>query len=183
MAGQEEAEELGLLGRAERHDQHPASRLGHPHQLTQSTLEVREEADAKLGCRDIEGVILQLEGVAVHHPSLDVGESLGARPRVETFDHGRCDVGCQNLRAEASRREAEGAGAGRDVQEPLTRTEAHSAEDILRQGSGQWGCELVVARRDIVPCVAYLFLRGHRLLLRCQRPRRYGGQRTAASGN
>ena len=88
--------------------------------------------------------------MAVHHPSLDVGESLGA-PAFETFDHGRRDVGCQNLRAEASRRKAEGAGAGRDVQSRSPGTEARSAEHLLRQGSGQLGCKLVVARRDFVP--------------------------------
>src|SRR5215207_5255142 len=56
--------------------------------LTYSARHVRKEHDTELRPGDIEGVVLQLEGVAVHDTGLDV-EPLLARTRIEMLEHDR----------------------------------------------------------------------------------------------
>src|SRR5215210_5801077 len=127
----EEAEEFDLVGVAVHIHQHTSPRLGDARHLTYSARHVRKEHDAELRPYDIEGVVVQLEGVAVHNAGLDT-EPLFTRTRVEVLEHDRRHVRREHLRPEARRGDTEGAAAGRHVQKPHARTDVRAAEAFVR---------------------------------------------------
>src|SRR5215210_7611552 len=87
----EEAEEFDLVGVAVHIHQHTSPRLGDARHLTDSARHVRKEHDTELRPGDIEDVVLQLEGMAVHDTRLDA-EPLLARTRIEMLEHNRRQV-------------------------------------------------------------------------------------------
>src|SRR5690606_12116374 len=168
--------EFSLLQRTKGDDQHTPSGFGNPYQFTQSPLQVGEQRDAVLRSGDVEGTVLELEGLSVHNTRLQVGQSLLVGPRLEPINEDRRNVGSQYLGAKARRRDTQGTAAGGHVQKLHARTQVCIVECSFCQGGSKGSDELVKTVRDAVPClfdllVAFLRHRPH-LCMVCNRPAR-----------
>jgi hypothetical protein len=91
-----------------------------------------------------------LEGVSIHDARIEL-ETFLARARLKSLHHDRRDIYRGDVCAEPRRGEADGAAAGRHIQNSHPRTEAGTAQRLRAQAEVCGGDELVVTRRDLVP--------------------------------
>jgi len=144
---------MALTKKPRNSTEHAPAGSGDAGELAHAARHVREEHDAELRARDVEAVVLEIEGVAVHDAGLQ-RQPLVLRPRGEALHHHRRDVRGQHLRAEPRRRDGEPAAAGGNVQETGARPDLRQARALVAQPEVGGGDVGVVAARDVVPGVA-----------------------------
>jgi hypothetical protein len=118
--GHEEAQEVDLMWIAVHVHEHAAAWLDDANHLPDALRHVRKQHHAELRSSHVEAVVVEVERLPISHAGLDL-EPLLARARLEQVEHGTRQVRRYDPRAEAGRRDAEGAAARRHVEEPHPR--------------------------------------------------------------
>ena len=126
------------------------------------------------GRRDVERAVGVRQGLGVPLVPRDV-EPLGPGVRARRGEQLGRQVGCRDLRPHARRRERDGAGAGRDVEQPVAGGDlARLDEHVAQRRDDVGGDRRVVAQRPH-GAVLLLDLRGGAVLHGRVGPRRLGG--------
>ena len=127
---------LVLVGSTDHRVGHRASGADDTPELAEGRGGIGDEHESQPGDGGVDGIVVEVECLRVHHPAVDVGEPVRARSPTSRVDHRRCEVGGDD-RALGSDgvgdQEARLSGPGGHIEDDLPRLRIDGLDQPLRR--------------------------------------------------